>query len=1513
MSPDHTPPAYGSSPGAPPGRPADTAAAAAAPPEPASSDTSPDPGPGHWRIAVDTGGTFTDCIALDPRGGLHRAKVLSTSALRGIAEPIATTADGSAAARFRVSGPWDPLPDRFLRGMTFAPLIAGVGQPPTGAVIVEHDASTGVIDLAAPLAIATATPPPATTPTQAGRLPSFPFEARSTEEAPVLAARLVTRTPGDARLPDGLSLRLATTRGTNALLERRGARVAFFVTRGFRDLLVIGNQQRPDLFALNIIKPQPLYDRVIEVPERIDSTGRVIEPLDHDAIADAVQAAIRDGIRVAAIALVNAYLNPTHEQVLGRILLGRGFEFIAASAELAPRVRLLPRAQTAVVDAYLTPVLHSYVHNIEACVNARSAARDRPGSPDVLDAADRGRDGAVAASISSDSRMPAPSRLHLMTSAGGLVSAAQFRPKDSLLSGPAGGVAGAAAAGRRSGYTRIIGFDMGGTSTDVSRYDAAFEYQFEHSVGDAHLLAPALAIETVAAGGGSIAWFDGHRLRVGPQSAGAQPGPACYGAGGPLTLTDVNLLLGRLSPANFALPVNVTAAIDALADLMSAVQEGRPCNQPEEPGAGGAGLIQSEVAAPPIDRASMRRRLLKSPGFAERARTMLHGLLDIANERMAEAIRRISVRKGDDPARYALVAFGGAGGQHACAVADRLNMRTVIVPADAGLLSAVGLQHAVIERFAEHQVLRPLRALLDDAPDDLSRLVTQLETQAREAVAAETAADAGADVPIIIRRRIASLRLRGQESTLDCDFADPRDLPRFFEDAYRRLYGHSPSRAIVPELESLRVVACTVPSTSLHAIAAVDTKIADGPPSKPAGSAGEGPRQGGPASPAALRVVGAPLDPMVEQIAGATPDIVHRSAFRIEHGRLPGPALIAEAHALTVVPTGWTARTDAAGAIILEKASEPSAGRADINSTAETASKGDEVAAIAAGRGVVPITGGSAAHKAEHAIALELFTNRFRTIAEQTGEVLRRTALSTNVKERLDFSCALLDADGQLVVNAPHIPVHLGALGVCVRRVMRHLPNIGPGDVIVTNHPGFGGSHLPDVTIITPVFMDTARSAAAGTHDLTSTAGARTSPLPPQLLGFIASRAHHAEIGGRTPGSMPPHATQLVEEGVVIAPRHLIQAGQPNWNDLRRLLLDAPWPTRLVEENIADMQAAVAANHQGALALADLAVEHGPGTVRQFMDRLRQQSAQRVREALRALPDGVLKAEEFLDDGSPIRVRIDIRDDEATIDFTGTAPVHPGNLNCTEAVVRSAVMYVLRLLINQPLPLNEGLLEPVRLVVPVGTMLNPIFDVDDPTRCPAVVGGNVETSQRVVDTVLKALGIVACSQGTMNNVVFGNDRFGYYETICGGAGAGPGFAGADAVHTHMTNTRITDVEVIEHRYPVRIDRFEIRLGSGGIGTWNGGNGVRREFTFLEPVQLSIVSQHRQVQPYGAAGGWHGTAGRQHLVRPNLGPHDTSTIASEMAGVDHAHLNAGDQFIIETPGGGGWGTPTTSSA
>jgi 5-oxoprolinase (ATP-hydrolysing) len=1242
-----------------------------------------------FRIRVDTGGTFTDCWGMaDGDDAPRLAKVLSSGRLR---VPVLEWL-GEGGARIGLPTAWR-AGDSFFNGYEME---SDGGR----ARVLSFSALDGRVELSHSLPRAQS------------------VDLFTGEEAPVLGARLLTGTPLGGAFPP-MDFRLATTRGTNALLERKGAPVALFTTEGFADLTTIRDQRRADLFALNHARPEPLHARVVEVRERIGADGAVlVRPAFDAALESAAREALSAGIRVAAVALLHAHLNPAHERALRDWLLSLGFLHVSCSAELAPLVKILPRAETALANATLHPVMQTFLDHLQG----------------RLGAGDEGR-----------------ARLLMMTSAGGLEPMDQFRPKDSLLSGPAGGVSGAAAIAEELGFSRVITFDMGGTSTDVARYDGGFAYDFEQRVGPARILSPALRIETVAAGGGSICRWSEGGLRVGPESAGAAPGPACYGLGGPLTVTDVNLLLGRIDPGNFGIPLteaNLAAARAAALDLQRE-----------------AGLDDGEL----------------DTGF-------LSGLLDLSVEQMADAIRTISVREGADPADYALLAFGGAGPLHACAIAERLGIDTIIVPGEAGLLSAYGLACAGIERVVESQIDRPA-----DDPG-MGAVFARIEAEALRAL--EAAGEQGAIV-----RRLAEVRLAGQDAALTVEAVPGTSLAEVFARRYREIFGYDPPRDRRPEVVSYRAIAGTGRAL-------------------PRGAAGGEERTDASGQSGASKSADSPFLDRAQLLPG---------------DRLAGPRVVQDPFCTLYLAASWEALTSGGGALVLRRTQ-----------------------------------GGAWEHGPRpESVESELFRHRFDHIVREMGALLQRSAISTNVKERADFSCALLDGAGELVTSAPHIPVHLGALGLCVRTVRERI-EMAPGDTIVTNHPAAGGSHLPDVTLITPVFAE-----GAG-----------------EPLAYIANRAHHAEIGGISPGSMPPAATRLAEEGVVIAPRHLVRGGVSLFDEIAGVLTAPPYPTRRLSDNLADLEAQLAANRRGAGLLGDLVREHGAGTVAEHFAQIKARSCEAMRESLRRLGPATLTAMERLDDGTPLRVTLRSGEGRLFLSFAGCGDVHPGNLNATPAILRSAVLYALRLWTQSPVPLNEGLMEAVEIELPPG-FLNPPFD-EDPMRCPAVVGGNVETSQRVVDTLLKALGVQACSQGTMNNLIFGDNSFGYYETICGGAGAGPGYDGASGLHTHMTNTAITDPEILETRYPVRLVRFCLRRGSGGAGRWRGGDGVVREIEFLRPLSVSLLAQHRVEKPYGVEGGGPGARGRQLLN------------GRKLPGIVAFQAGAGDRLVIETPGGGGWG-------
>lgn len=1256
-----------------------------------------------WDIWIDTGGTFTDCIAQTPEGNTKRAKVLSNSCLRGQLE-----SSGENRGVYFFSKNWPASGNIFSNYTIRLPRFPELGP----RRILEMDMNSHHIQLDHPFPV---------------ELP-VDFEITAHEEAPILAIRLITNTALDQILPP-IDLRLGFTKGTNALLERKGAPIALLITQGFGDLLAIGAQQRPDLFQLDIPAPQLLYQEVFEVKERLAADGQILEALSTEEINHLVAEIKFSGFSSVAVALLHSYRNPIHEIALGKALQDAGIRFISLSHQLSPNIKLLTRSQTAVVNAYLAPILHDYLEGIRHLL-----LQDNP-----------------------------QASLRIMTSAGGLVDSQSFFPKDSLLSGPAGGIVGATQISQRMGFPKVLTLDMGGTSTDTARFEGRFDYRFSTKINDIELQIPALAIETVAAGGGSICFFADNKLCVGPESAGAFPGPACYGAGGPLTITDVNLLLGKLHPSAMGIPIQMDAAKLALKSLQD--------------------------------------NIFRSTHEQYHAIEVLQGLETIADEKMADAIRKISVARGFNPADYPLLSFGGAGGLHACQIAQLLGINTIILPFDAGLLSAYGMGKAQIERMSGVQILENWKT----AAPQLEKWITE----ASQTVLKNLITEGFESTQIQVREVLLFLRFKGQDSTLEIPYHGLDQVLTSFRNQYELLFGYYPDDRDI-ELESIRVAASTIaePIKLINKLRAQNF-------------------------PEPHETVDAPLSKELIRI-------FHWEKMQAGEA-IVGPAVLIQSNATAYVGEGWELTIQAnQDALLLWQ------GTQNENNTK--------------------------IHR--EAVDLELFSNRFTSIAEEMGVQLQRTAFSVNVKERLDFSCALLDAHGRLLVNAPHIPVHLGSLGICARLILEKI-KVEPGDVVLTNHPKYGGSHLPDVTLLSGVFTP------EGT-----------------LIGYVINRAHHAEIGGKRPGSMPPDATSLEEEGVAFIPTYLIKNGIPQWTKIENLLRYAPFPTRALAENLADLHAAVASLRTGEQALLQLTQQHGLEKVETYMQRLQQSAREALKPVLQGLAGTQLIASEALDDGSRIKVVIRIEEQKMTIDFNGTSATHPRNLNANISIVYSVVIYVLRLLCAKSIPLNEGLMEQVDIILPDESFLHPHF-VDDPKACPAVVGGNTEVSQRLTDTLLKAFGLVACSQGTMNNFLFGDSTFGYYETIGGGVGAGPGFAGRSAVHQHMTNTKITDPEDLEFRYPVRLHRFAIRHDSGGSGIWPGGDGIIREVEFLSPVQFTILSQHRIEAPYGMDGGEAGKPGKQFLQLLN-------GQKVPLSGIDSRNLAVGERIVIETPGGGGWG-------
>jgi 5-oxoprolinase (ATP-hydrolysing) len=1182
-------------------------------------------------------------------------------------------------------------------------------------------------------------------------------------DAAVAGIRRFLGVPDGVPIPEGVidAVKMGTTVATNALLERKGERVLLLVNRGFADMARIGNQARPRLFDLHVRLPELLHERVAEIGGRVAVDGAEIEALDEATARQALRAAHADGIRAVAVVLMHAWAHPAHELRLGELAREAGFTQVSLSHQASPLPRIVPRGDTTVVDAYLSPILRRYVGQVASELNAVR-------SP--------GAEGAGRESAGQHSGV----RLYFMQSSGGLSEASSFQGKDAILSGPAGGIVGAARTAGMAGFERIIGFDMGGTSTDVALYAGEFERAFETQVAGVRMRAPMMAINTVAAGGGSILSFDGARFRVGPESAGAVPGPACYRRGGPLTVTDANVMVGKIQPAQFPTIF------------------GPDGDQPLD-----AGVVREKFAA-------LAREIEAATGQPRTPQEVAEGFLRVAVANMANAIKQVSIQKGHDVTRYALQCFGGAGGQHACLVADELGMQTVFIHPFAGVLSAYGMGLADQSAIREAAVEAPLT---EEAMDGLRARLTELEEAGRAELHRQ-----GAAGTLSAAHRL-HLRYGGTDSFLPVPFGTHDELVAAFTEAHRRRFGFAtPERPVIVEA---CVVEVTAPGERIEEAAL---------PPRPAG--GDVPR----------------LATITLFTGGAEREapVLDREALRAGD-RIPGPALIREAIATTVVEPGWTAEVTPRNHLVLRRTEKREAAR------------------VADASRVDPVM-------------LELFNNLFMSVAEQTGAVLQNTSLSVNIKERLDFSCAIFDAEGRLVANAPHVPVHLGAMGESVRTVIRSRgKTLRPGDVVALNNPYNGGTHLPDVTVITPVFDE------RGTD----------------ILFFVGSRGHHADIGGLTPGSTPPGSATLEEEGVVIDDFLLVDGGRFREAEFRALLASARYPARSPDVNVADIKAQVAANEKGVQELRRAVRDFGLDTVQAYMRHVMDNAEESVRRVLDRLADGAF--ETTIDDGTPLKVsvRVDRANRRAVIDFTGTGPQRPDNFNAPAAVCRAVVLYCFRCLVGEEIPLNDGCLVPLEILVPDGTFLSP--RPGGPGGGAAVVAGNTEVSQMTCNALLAALNACASAQATMNNVLFGDAVYQYYETVCGGTGAGPGFAGTGAVQTHMTNTRMTDPEVLELRYPVRLEEFAIRRGSGGPGRWPGGDGSRRRIRFLRPMEAVIVASRRTVPPHGMEGGAPGAPGRQWVERA-----DGSVLP--LKGQDRAELAPGEVLALETPGGGGWGAP-----
>ena len=1138
----------------------------------------------------------------------------------------------------------------------------------------------------------------------------------------------------DASLPEEkiAAVHMGTTVATNALLERKGARTVLVATEGLRDQLRIGYQHRPKLFVRRIDRPAPLYERVVEARERIDADGRVLTPLDEVALERDLAAARADGIEACAIVLMHGYRHIAHEETAARIARKLGFAQVSVSHHVSPLMKYVSRGHTTVADAYLSPVLRNYVEKVAKPLGA--AARD--------------------------------GRLRFMRSSGALADAEHFSGKDALLSGPAGGVIGMAETAKRAGFDKVIGFDMGGTSTDVSRFDGVFERIYENEVAGIRLRAPMLAVHTVAAGGGSILFYENARMRVGPESAGANPGPASYRKGGPLTVTDANVMTGRIHPHFFPFVFGPKANEGLDADAVAAKFE----------------VLARELNVTPHEAAD--------------------GFLKIAVANMAEAIKRISIAQGADVTDYALQCFGGAGAQLACRVADALGMRTILIHPLAGVLSAFGMGFAQTQARREQAIEQPLDDTL------MPRLIDAAATLSKAATG-EIAAQGFAQESITARASV-HMRYQGTDTALVVAFGTREEIEERFAEAHRARFGFwDQGRTLIVEA------------------IAVDAAGQSAPPALPRVAR----KRSGP--PAAQTTETLYVDG--ESLRAP----VYRRETLDPGDMIEGPALVIEPNSTIVVDPAWRAEYRDDGNLVLTKTAA--------RTVARTSTEADPV-------------------------RLEIFNALFMSIAEQMGVTLEKTASSVNIKERLDFSCAIFDSAGNLIANAPHMPVHLGSMGESVRAVLtRHAGGMSPGDAFALNAPYAGGTHLPDITVVMPVFMD-------------------GEALP---AFYVAARGHHADVGGISPGSMPPNSKSVEEEGVLFQGERIMRAGRFDDRRVGEILRSGAYPARNPTQNVADLKAQIAACVKGASELTKLCADQGRDVVTAYMGHVQDNAEEQVRRVIGALDDGAFEHE--MDDGAIIRVRVTVDRSvrAATVDFTGTSAERPTNFNAPRSVTTAAVLYVFRCLIDTDIPLNAGCLRPLNIVVPERSLLSPGYPA-------AVVAGNVETSQAVTDALFGALGVMAAAQGTMNNFTFGNARHQYYETICGGAGAGPGFDGASAVHTHMTNSRLTDPEVLEWRFPVLVRRFEVRQDSGGKGAHSGGDGVVREIEFREAMEAGILSTRRRTRPFGINGGGDAMLGRNAVKRK-------AGTVEELPGCATVAVEPGDVFVIETPGGGGYGS------
>ena len=1133
------------------------------------------------------------------------------------------------------------------------------------------------------------------------------------------------------------SVKMGTTVATNALLERKGDRTLLLITKGFGDLLRIGYQNRPLLFDLNIQLPELLYDRVVEVSERLDAQGKIIKKLDENQVKIALKKAKNDGINSVAIAFMHSYINPDHENVIAKIAENENFDQISVSHKVSPLIKLVGRGDTTVVDAYLSPILRRYVNQ-----------------------------------VSEELEEDKSTKLMFMQSNGGLTDANLFQGKDALLSGPAGGVVSMVQTGKQAGYDKLIGFDMGGTSTDVCHFAGEYERSFETELAGVRIRAPMMQINTVAAGGGSILSFKDGRFQVGPESAGAIPGPASYGKDGPLTVTDCNVLLGKLHPEHFPNVFGKTGD--------------KPLN---------IEIVRTKFIALAKEISAQTKKPEMDIIF------MAEGFLKIAVENMANAIKKISIQKGYDVTNYTMNCFGGAGGQHACHVADSLGISKVLIHPYAGVLSAYGMGLAEIRSIREGHLEQNIEEI-----ENAKTLINKLSLKAKEDLTKQ-----GIENSSIKLVKLAFLHYQGSHQNLEINFDTVEKMREAFEQEHKKRFGFFvDGRTIFIEMLTVEAIGKTTDNIKFLNVSS-QSKVA---------------------APIAHKTM------YVDNNKNSVP-IYKRSDLKIEQ-KVIGPAIISEATGTNVIERGWLGSLDKYYNLILSRAEE------------KKSEKG-------LGTSV-------------DVVMLEVFNNLFMNIAEQMGATLANTAYSVNIKERLDFSCALFDNSGALVANAPHVPVHLGSMSEAIRTVIKLNKNdIFPGDVFVLNAPFNGGTHLPDVTVITPVFDSDGK----------------------QITFFVASRGHHADIGGKTPGSGPPDSKHIDEEGVLIDNFKMFDKGVFRESEIRKILSSGRYPCRNIEHNMADLAAQVAANNTGIVEINSMIEQFGIETVHSYMNHVQDNAEECIRNAIVNLREG--KYEYELDNGEFIRVKITIDKikREATIDFTGTAPKNPFNYNAPMAVCHAVILYVFRTLVGSNIPLNEGCFKPLNIIIPNNSMINAKYP-------SAVIAGNTEVSQLTCNALFGALGIIAGSQATMNNFIWGNDKIQNYETICGGTGAGPNFHGTSAVQTHMTNTRSTDPEILEARFPVRLEEYSIRKNSGGKGMFNGGDGVTRKLRFLEPMTVTTLCSHRKVRPFGLNGGEPGQCGKEWLEKK-----DGKFI--RLDGNDSCEVKVNDLFVMETPGGGGFGS------